>query len=119
MIRLIKQDQEQKKWALVIQGPVPTIEAYKRNPHMFNALIHGLYEFECDMKNLRSDGNGIRCWLEGFGGRDAPVIKVLASQIEIIKNLALGNVQYNKPTVSFRGRFDKRGSEILFILGDE
>lgn len=118
MIRLIEPDQIQKKWALVLQGNAPTIAAYQRNPQNYNALPHGFYEVECHIKNLRSADNGFRVWPDGIQN-GALHIKVLCDQIEVIKNIAAQNLRYNEDIVYLRGRFDKRGSEILFILGAE
>ena len=119
MIRLIDADPVQKKWALVIQGPVPTIEGYKRNPHLFNTIPHGLYEIDCDIKNIQSHDNGMRLWLDGYGQSQGRTVKVLCSHVELLKQIAAQNLWYNEDIVSMRGRFDKRGSEILFILGAE
>lgn len=118
MIRLIDRDAVQKKWALVIQGSVPTIDAYKRNPHLFNTIDHGFYEIECNIKNLRNADNGFQVWPDGISN-GAIHVKVLISHVQMIKEIAAQNLRYNEDTVYLRGRFDKRGSEILFILGAE
>lgn len=115
MIRLIERDQEQKRWALVIEGPSPTIDAYKRNPHLFNALPHGLYEGEFKRSDIWAADNGFRARLNGTHTS----FKVLVSQPEMLDHFAAQNLWYNEDIVYLRGRFDKRGSEILFILGAE
>ncbi|BAQ22902.1 hypothetical protein AU156_gp199 [Edwardsiella phage PEi20] len=118
MIRLIDRDEKQKNWALVIQGSVPTIDAYKRNPHLFNTIPHGLYEIDCNIKNLRDADNGFQCWPDGISN-GAIHVKVLTGHVNLMKQIAAQTLWYNEDIVSMRGRFDKRGSEILFILGAE
>ncbi|BAQ23203.1 conserved hypothetical protein [Edwardsiella phage PEi26] len=118
MIRLIDRDAVQKKWALVIDGPSPTIDAYKRNPQNFNAIPHGFYEAECHIDNLRWADNGFMVWPDSVGNSRTH-FKVLVNQVQLIKEIAAQNLRYNEDIVYLRGRFDKRGSEILFILGAE
>lgn len=118
MIRLIEQDEVQKKWAIVLQGNAPTIAAYQRNPQNYNALPHGLYEIECHINNFRDADNGFQVWPDGIVNSGLHV-KVLVSHVQIIKYIASENLRYNGSMVYLKGRFDKRGSEILFILGSK
>ena len=115
MIHLIKCDPAQKKWALVLEGNPPTIEQFKRNPQNYKTLSHGFYEGEFKRDDIWESDNGFRARFEGTNTS----FKVLVSHVQILDNIAAGNLSYNGSTVYLRGRFDKRGSEILFILGAE
>lgn len=115
MLNLIDQDQIQLNWALVLDGNPPTISQYERDPTRYNALPHGLYEIQAERHKDVWDYHG------GFRMRmpNGYRIKVQVSHVCILDEIASGNIQYNGSIVTVKGRFDKRGSEILFIPGSE
>lgn len=113
MLNLISRDQDQKNWALVVDGQAPTIYEFKKNPNKYNSLPHGLYEATASRKDVWEYHDGIRMRMPGGYS-----FKVQMSHVRILDHIAAGNLQYNGSTVTVKGRFEKRGSEILLIPGD-
>lgn len=113
MLNLIKID-EQKKWALVVDGPVPTIDQFKRRPNEYKAIPHGFYEATAVRKDVWEYHDGFRMRMEGGYS-----FKVQASHVQILDYIAAGFIQYNGSMVTVKGRFEKRGSEIMLIPGEE
>lgn len=110
---LVKADDTQKKWALVLQGNPPTIEQFKRDPSKYTALPHGLYDVQAPLKDIWEADNGVRV------KSNEGVFKILYSNRKFIDYVDRGLVKISGGVLSATGRFDKRGSEILFIVGKE
>lgn len=110
---LVKEDKVQKKWALVLQGKLPTIEQFKRNPSGYTALPHGLYDVQAPLVDIWDADNGVRV------KSNEGVFKILYSNRKFIDFVDQGLVKISGGVLNTTGRFDKRGSEILFIVGKE
>lgn len=115
MLNLISTDPQQKKWALVVDGNSPTIDQFKRNPNQYKAIPHGYYEATAlRAKDVWEYHDGFRMRMEGGYS-----FKVQASHVQILDYIAAGFIQYNGSMVTVKGRFEKRGSEIMLIPGEE
>lgn len=119
-LNLISRDKEQKNWALCpFDAAPPTISEFKRNPHLYNNLAHGVYELQFGLDHFKeySDGD-IRVYKEAFGNmrsRRQENLTFTKSSMALIQAYALGNVRYNKDILSVTGRFEKKGSSIIFV----
>ncbi|AHY25218.1 hypothetical protein AVV36_gp192 [Pectobacterium bacteriophage PM2] len=115
MLHLIKADEIQNKWALVIDNNVqcPTIHEYKQNPHLYNAMIHGFYSITFAIDDIWATDGGIR--IKILDKR----FKIQFSQAQIFSLVSKGFVSINGDTVTCTGRFKKNGSEINFYPGGE
>lgn len=114
MLNLISVDPQQKKWALVIDGKTPTIDQFKRNQNLYKAIPHGYYEATAARSDVWEYHDGFRIRMPGNYS-----FKVQASHVEILDYIAAGFIQYNGSMVTVKGRFEKRGSVIMLIPGEE
>jgi hypothetical protein len=112
-LNLIVPDENQKNWALVIKGQVPTIEQYKRDPSKYETIEHGFYEVFAPIEDTWTTDNGI------YVRSDKGTFKVFFSHFVMIKQINDGNMKVSNGMIWMKGRFDKKGAEILFRVGNE
>lgn len=119
MFKLIQEDVVQAKWKLIINVPSPSIAEYNRAPHKYekHLMVHGFYDIEVNINDIWEADGGFRVRFKEDIGTSVSV-KVRVSRVLMLKHLALGNLRYNDYMLYIRGRFVKRGAEILFELSD-
>lgn len=113
-LNLLKRE-EQKNWALVLNGNPPTIEQWKRNPEKYAhcVLEHGFYEVVAEIKDVWSSDPGIN--VKVHEGK----VRVYSNAMTFITHINEGSMVVRDGVVTVTGRFDKRGAEILFVPGLE
>lgn len=121
MFKLIQEDTVQANWKLVINDTAPSIAEYNRAPHKYEKylMVHGFYDIEVNSNDIWEADGGFRVRFKDspYHSNDVSV-KVHVSRVSMLKHLALGNLRYNEHMLYIRGRFVKRGAEILFELSD-
>ena len=113
-LNLLKRE-EQKNWALVLNGKAPTIEQWKRAPEKYanRVLEHGFYEVIAEIKDVWSNDPGIN--IKVHEGN----VRVFGNAMSFVKYIDKGCMNIRDGYIIVTGRFDKRGAEILFIPGLE
>lgn len=111
-LTLLKEDEKQKNWYLVIDGNAPTIEQYKRSPAQYNTIPHGLYKIEVELGNTWAADDGIRVAAK-YG------VKVSMNSRQTLHHIKEGSVDLVGNHLTIIGRFDKQGQVIFFRPGLE
>ncbi|AJD82046.1 hypothetical protein YenMTG1_236 [Yersinia phage vB_YenM_TG1] len=120
MFKLIQEDVVQANWKLIINVPAPSIAEYNRAPAKYenHLMVHGFYDIEVNSNDIWETDNGFRVRFKEGLKNNTVSVKVHVSRVLMLKHLALGNLRYNDYMLYIRGRFVKRGAEILFELSD-